>query len=165
MAKMGMSPKRPPKVEEPVLSIREIPKPPPSEPRELIPTEIPQPAFDSPAALARAQRLLARVNLSRMITTLFALTQRAEDHRRLYVLLEKEEAELREVAATLADRPESLTLAEYFRAGDVLLTFGPNSLDPERPRAFTEALRDWIATAQPGATILATVRRKDRTLL
>src|SRR5213076_688096 len=112
----GIRAKRLPMVEEPVLSIREIPtvppapKAPPSEPRPLIPTEIPQTAFDGPAALARAQRLVSRVNLSRIVAALLSLTHRMEDHRDLSARLGKDEAELRDVAATLADRPEGLSL-------------------------------------------------------
>jgi hypothetical protein len=69
-----------------------------------------------------------------------------------------------QLTGPIADRPEVLAVKDYFQSGDVLLTFGAQSLDAAAPLPFTEGLREWIRSAQPGAMAITTVLRGGQVL-
>jgi hypothetical protein len=162
-------PKSKPKVFEPLISIKEIPptpeSPKPEPPKPPLPGFNPPPPFDAVAALARAQKLIARSNLTGVVSTLLFLDNRIQEQQDLQAALTKHDAEIRQLKESLKDRNEVTTLREYFQTGDVMTMFVANALDPANPKPFAAAIRDWLSTAQPGAAALATVQRGGRPLL
>lgn len=157
-----------PREPEPVLAIREIPavspapKPPPflADPAK-VPPLIPEAPADVAAALAKAQQLGVRANVAGIVRTILALTGKLEDARETDVEVVRLDAEIRTVLAPLRDRPESFSV-DYFRPGDELLGFGVVARDPVHPILFAEALRSWLAQAQPGVHALVTIERDGR---
>jgi hypothetical protein len=157
--------------EDTLISIPEIPshaepaktaETPPSPPRRVDP---PPPAPDSAEMLGRLQQLSARMNLTGIVSTVLLLSHRTREYRDLQATLGTDDAELRKLAARLVDRPELPAMKDHFQAGDALMGFAGLSLDPAHPQAFSDAIRDWLAAAQPGATVLASVQRSGATLL
>jgi hypothetical protein len=162
-------PKPRPKAFEPLISIKDIPptpeSPKPEPPKSPLPGFTPPAPFDAASALARAQKLIARSNLTGLVSTLLFLDNRIQEHQELQVALTKHQAEIRQLTESLKDRNEVTTLRDYFQSGDVMTVFVANVLDPAHPKPFAAGIRDWLSTAQAGAAALATVQRGGRPLL
>lgn len=110
--------------------------------------------------VARLQPLLARIDYLGLVTSLALLEKRSEALAGGTAALAREEAELQEVAARLAGRPEVASLDDHWRDGDVLSGLDGDTLDPAHPEAFAPVLKKWLDQAQPGAAVLAIVVRK-----
>jgi hypothetical protein len=157
--------------DEPVISIREIPvlpESPPSPPLRVdlskIPPLIPEESPDPAGPIAQAQQIGIRANLSGLVLTILTLTGKGEEARQVEVDLAREDRDLRELLATVAERPEVRAMKDYFQPGDQLTGFGNLALDPSHPLLFADAIRTWLSEAQGGALALATVVRDGRTL-
>lgn len=152
-------PVRQKKEPEPVISIREIPSTPKGLPEPVKPVYVPEPLIDVATPLAKANEIAVHANAVGLVSTLLSLSGRRDESRDLAADLPRDHAEILKAIAPIADRPEVLTLKDYFQAGDVILTFGPQSLDAARPQPFIDLLRDWICSAQPGAMAMTTIQR------
>jgi len=160
-----------PREPEPILAIPEIPaaapapRPPPflADPSQ-VPPLIPEAPADVAAALAKAQQLVVRANVAGIVRTILGLTGKLDDARETDLEIARLDAEIRAVLAPIRDRPEGFSV-DYFKPGDELLGFGSVARDPLHPILFAEALRSWLADAQPGAHALATIRRDGRSFI
>jgi hypothetical protein len=156
-----------PREPEPVLAIREIPAV-SSNPRApfladpaKVPPLVPEGSPDVAAVLARAQQLGVRANVAGIVRTILALTGKLDDAREMELEVARLDVEIRGVLAPLHDRPEGVSV-DYFKPGDELLSFGAVARDPLHPILFAEALRSWLAEAQPGVHAIATIERDGR---
>lgn len=150
---------RPKREPEPVISIREIPSTPKGLPEPSKPAYTPEPAPDVATPLAKAQEIAVHANAVGLVSTLLSLSGRRDEGRDLAAELARDHDAILKTIAPIAERPEVLTLKDYFQTDDVLLSFGAQSLDAARPQPFIELLREWIRSAQPGAMAMTTVLR------
>ncbi|MBV8881945.1 MAG: hypothetical protein JO332_18455 [Planctomycetaceae bacterium] len=145
---------RPPKEEEPLISIRAIP-PTPELPPPPLPAPPPAPKEAPkvpPTPPGRARDLGIHANLAGLVSTALRLSGRIDDARDLQALVVRDHEELSE----LDDRN---VRPDCFNPGDEIVGFAAVGLDPQRPELLAEAIREWLSEARPGALVLATVRR------